>query len=111
MTNRKLKAYVQGEVIIREVLASKAELPPENKSGILATGETGQPHALVGGKFKLFGDALAANNYLEVIETTQLKHGVAHSGHELLELPPGCYEILPQREVDLLTRRARNVID
>jgi len=112
MRPKKLKVIVQGEVIIRELAEDRRPEASANLTGIVATGETGNPHTIMGGKFELFGNALAAGNLLRVTETTQLVHGTeAHSGHEVAIIPPGVYEINPQRERDLLTRRSRTVLD
>lgn len=109
---KKLKVIIQGEVIVRELPSRRDSDAPLNVSGIVATGETGNPHQLVGGKFKLFGNVMSANNLLEVEERTELRHGLgSNSGHEVAVIEPGVYEILPQREVDIITRRARNVVD
>lgn len=108
----KKKAYIQGEVIIIQVdeaTEPKAEL---NNTGIIATGETGNHHQLVGGKFQLFGNARAAGNLLKVIEPTQLVHGSPETtGHRPITLPSGTYSIKVQRERDLLSTRSRAVVD
>lgn len=108
----KLRVIIQGEVIIRELEKDRKTKEALNKTGIVATGETGNPHQIVGGKYELYGNIAAANNLLKVIDTVELRHGLgANSGHETAIIEPGVYEIIPQREVDIFTRRARNVVD
>lgn len=110
---KKLKVIVQGEVIIREVKELPEELPGENQAGVAAYGETGNAHAFVGGKFKLYGDILATQKYLKVLETTELRHGTDENsqGHEIAIIEPGVYEIYPQNEVDIIEKRSRTVLD
>lgn len=109
----KLKAIVQGEVIVKEIKKLPENLPSENKDGGIAYGETGGLHHLSGGKFKLYGDLLATQKYLEVIETTELRHNDngENRGHEVAILDPGVYEIHPQNEIDIIEHRVRTVLD
>lgn len=109
----KMKVYVQGEVIIKQIEALPDDLPEENKAGIAGYGETGNAHVLTGGKFKLYGAAKAAQKYLKVVEKTELRHGHRETteGHYPAVIEPGVYEVYPQREVDIIERKWRNVID
>ncbi len=109
---KKLKVIVQGEVVIRQIEDLPPELPLENKEGAVAYGETGGLHHLQGGKFALYGAARAAHKYLKVIEKTELLHGSgATEGHHPAVIEPGVYEIYPQREVDVVERKWRSVMD
>lgn len=109
---KKLKAIIQGEVVIKEVEELPGNKPGLADNSIVAYGETGNAHELVGGKFNLYGNFEAANKYLEVIEKTELQHGNGGvSGHEKAVILPGVYEITSQVESNIVQRRITAVVD
>lgn len=108
----KMRIIVQGEQILKQIKALPKDLPELSKDGVVGFGETGNAHALEVGRFQLYGAAKAARKYLKVTKTTELWHGTPqNSGHQAAQIAPGVYEIYPQREVDVIERKSRAVVD
>ena len=104
---KKVKCQIQGDVIIIE--RKPKEAPKEqNKEGVLAYGEvTGHSHRITNGRFEMFGNAMAATQYLKALEPVT----ISHEEHDPIYLPPGEYEIVKQREYNHLERAMRTVLD
>jgi len=100
----------QGDVIIFKVEKLPEELPAKEDDGVLAYGEvTGHAHRLDNtAKFEKFGKAEAAKQYLKVIEGGLT---ITHEEHAPIILPDGDYEIVKQREYNIVERVARPVLD
>jgi hypothetical protein len=97
--------YRQGDVLLvpvheaaaRVILRDAAAKPvaPEGGRLILALGEaTGHAHAASASHATLYG--LHGDRYLHVREVTPL----LHEEHAPIELPPGLYRVVRQREYD-----------
>lgn len=109
---KKLKMYIQGEVILKQIEKLPSNLPEKNHKGIAAYGETGNAHQFVEGNYNLYGTIPSTQKWLEVVEPTKLVHGLGGAqGHETLQIEPGVYEIYPQNEIDIIDRKVRTVLD
>ena len=119
----KTEIYIQGDVVLRRV----SELPMGDrikKSAILAYGElTGHRHELVDADgAEVF--SILNKIYVTLSEETTLRHGKqsdmgeAHTAkapgvlrHLDVQVPPGSYEVIIQRETDHYLNETRRVTD
>lgn len=109
---QKMKVFVQGEVVIKQIEKLPQELPEKSKDNVVAYGETGGAHVLQGDRFTLYGHHSAAVKYLEVDQEVELTHGHGNtSGHEVMKITPGTYSIEPQVEIDVVNNKLRAVMD
>lgn len=92
----------QGDICIRRVNAIPASAKPVPKDGeyiVVAHSETGHHHVIESRAAQmLIGDTNAFIAWLDVAETTELRHLREYDTHESYQLPPGKYEIRRQRE-------------
>lgn len=95
-----MKTYRQGDVMIRQIksIPRTAKDITSNKRIVLAYGEvTGHAHAIAQGEaleFTMEDAAKAVRRFLQVVGLATVRH----EEHAPIELPPGCYEIIQQRE-------------
>lgn len=92
-----MKIYRQGDVLlvrVNEVPAEAKEVKPEHGRIVLAHGEaTGHTHAILDTE-RVTLLMLEMKRYLKVEKKVALKH----EEHAPIELPPGQYEVIRQRE-------------
>lgn len=93
----------QGDVLIRRVKGMPAqltEIPREGGRVVLAHGEvTGHSHAIACPRATLYmdiGSGPGGRRYLSV--TGDDAAVLEHEEHDAVAIPPGCYEIVGQRE-------------
>jgi hypothetical protein len=101
-----MKLFRQGDVLLRQVeeLPKTAKLKPDK---VLALGEaTGHKHQFTSDFADLYVDA-GGKQYAFLAEKAVLEH----EEHANIEVPEGVYEVVIQREFDLLQNRVRPVID
>lgn len=102
----KSQLYRQGDVLMRQVSKFPAGSRKPVSDGILAHGEvTGHAHRV---------QELSANELFMVGDGMFLKVGeegvsIVHEEHDSIQLPPGNYEIVRQREYS--PEEIRNVAD
>jgi hypothetical protein len=101
-----MKIFRQGDVLLRQV----SELPKGVKrkgDKVLAYGEaTGHKHQLTSEYADLYID-VDGRQYAFLVETSTLEH----EEHANIDVPEGVYEVVIQREFDLMQNRVRRVID
>lgn len=114
MSNDKIM-YRHGDLLIIPTDDIKRTDP--RSDNILASGEvTGHHHKLLGNA-NIFGKKEGSIQYVEVIDPTTL----THEEHATINLTPGTYKVLRQREYDCISEmkngilseslRDRNVLD
>jgi hypothetical protein len=93
-------SYRQGDILIvpcASVPADTTPVPRENGKAILAHGEvTGHHHAIVDERAELVSAEQASELYLLVHGLDPVK--LTHQEHGTIEIPPGDYHVLRQRE-------------
>lgn len=97
--------YQQGDVTIKPVAEVPAGAKPSG-SNVLREGEaTGHAHRAVAGDVQLFieGNQL----FMRAPSGTEVRH----EEHNVVEVPPGIYEIGGVREYDHFAEEAREVLD
>jgi hypothetical protein len=103
--------YRQGDVLIVPVDAIPEGVEPiarENDRVVLAHGEaTGHAHAIRGDRAALFRDPMLAAIFMHVAGDASVT--LEHDEHATIDLPPGNYRIVRQREYD--PRAVRDVAD
>ncbi|HYM31842.1 MAG TPA: hypothetical protein VEU47_11105 [Candidatus Cybelea sp.] len=103
--------YRQGDVLIVPVSKLPRELEPVAREAgriILAHGEvTGHAHAIKDQKAALFRDPKLAAIFMNVSADGPVK--LEHEEHGTIEIPPGNYQIVRQREYS--PEAIRNVAD
>ena len=93
--------YRQGDILLRKI--SKLPQGLKQKDKILAYGEvTGHKHQFVDENAIVFSDG-DGKQYVQILKPSQLQH----EEHDLLDLEKWDYEVIHQREFDLIegTRR------
>ena len=106
-----MKTYRQGDVLIRQVneIPSQAKVKKNVGRIVLAYGEvTGHAHAIAEPQAKEFTMEQAnsaVRRFLDVASGADVKH----EEHATIQLPPGFYEIIQQREYT--PEAIRNVAD
>lgn len=109
------KIFRQGDVLLREVSASKGKKVADNKY-TLAFGEiTGHHHDIIGdvqifkqeGEHK--GTLVGEGNGLLTIQVNS-EATLTHQEHDHLIIPKGTYEVVMQREYDVV-EGIRQVLD
>lgn len=92
--------YRQGDVLIERIAALPAKLtaiPREKGRVVLAHGEaTGHAHAIADKHCSLFASKAEAG--VAFLEVRKAVAALAHDEHSTIELPPGNYRVLRQRE-------------
>jgi len=103
--------YRQGDVLMRAIPEESLNARTLETSGpiILASGEiTGHHHAIAGTSAVSLLEDDQGSRYLRVREPAQVRH----PEHAPIELPPGAYEVIRQREYSpRLDLKARYVAD
>lgn len=95
--------YRHGDLLI-ELIDSIADKAQVRKSNIILNGEvTGHSHKLNGG-LVLDGDETV---FLDIKESAT----ITHEEHNTIELPPGKYVVIRQREYDPYEKAIREVQD
>ena len=96
------KYFRQGDVVLKQINSIPSGL--KNKDLTLAYGEiTGHQHRLLTGSVVVDTNG---TQYVELSVPTQL----VHEEHDTLELPKGCFQVLLQREYDVVNG-IRSVLD
>lgn len=102
-----MKIYRQGDVLLKEVkyIPVKQEVAKEEK--VLAWGEvTGHKHLMKGKNLRFFQEQEQV--FVDVPEKAQAS--VVHEEHAEIQVPVGKYEVIIQREFDLV-EGIRQVMD
>lgn len=90
-----VKMFRHGDLLLKEI----REIPPDARlkgSNIIIEGEmTGHAHRLAGSGAQVFVEP-GNRQYVDVIDLTPL----IHEEHNTIEMPPGKYEAVRQREFD-----------
>lgn len=104
------KTYRQGDVLLLQVSAPRAELkevPREAGRIVLAHGEvTGHSHAIASKSARLAINEQTLERFLRAKAPAVLEH----EEHARVRLPPGNFEVRIQREYDPTTQ-SRAVVD
>lgn len=108
--------FRQGDVLIRrvEALPKAAQTPIARDNGriVLAYGEvTGHAHAILDPDTDVLfmGTATLEQRFLQVLAEGGVN--LVHEEHDTINLPPGAYEVVRQREYDLANGNTRLVAD
>lgn len=115
------KMYRQGDVLLVKV----EELPKKarkSKTDIVLRGEaTGHAHRLVDGTIYRFrgeitrGEAAGGSHVVTWLEqmfvTAKKGTSLVHDEHDPIQIEPGVYEVIRQREFDGVERDPRLVVD
>jgi hypothetical protein len=92
--------YRQGDVLIVRVRSIPESLEPvarENGRVVLAHGEaTGHAHAILDERAVLFRDAKRRALFMDV--SGEAPVALEHDEHETINVPPGKYRVIRQRE-------------
>ena len=106
----------QGDVLIRPIDKTKGKKVADNKY-TLAFGETTGHHHDIIGDVKIFkqegehkGTLVGEGNGLLCIEVGEQGATLTHQEHDHLEIPAGTYEVVMQREYDVV-EGIRQVLD
>lgn len=103
--------YRQGDILIIPVASLPKQLksvPREAGRIVLAHGEvTGHAHAIADKRASLFADPELAKIFLQVSGDAPV--ALDHDEHDTIELPPGNYRVIRQREYS--PEAIRNVAD
>ncbi len=92
-----MEMYRQGDVLLRRI-EKVAGKPTDSGEKVLALGETtGHKHILRGNGVQFFASA-SGQVQVQVTDTAEL----VHEEHARIEIPKGSYEVVLQREFDLL---------
>ena len=102
--NQKQAMYRQGDVLFIKIEALPTEPLTERKSPIIVEGEvTGHAHRLLSGRILETAQQML---YLDILAHTQ----VVHEEHKPIDLEPGYYQIVRQREY-VAPELSRMVVD
>ncbi|MFX1450650.1 MAG: hypothetical protein ACFFCM_07410 [Promethearchaeota archaeon] len=97
------KIYRQGDVLVKKIEKLPKRLKKLDTDVIVMGEATGHAHRLQNGSIYIYGSQM----YLEVYNGGAL----VHEEHSPIELEPGIYEVIRQREFDPITKRDPWVID
>ena len=101
-----MKMFRQGDVLLKQI----SELPKGldlKDDKVLAYGEaTGHAHRFTDALTELFVD-VDGKQYAFLVQDALL----SHEEHEDIIVPKGTYEVVIQREFDLVENRVRQVVD
>jgi len=101
-----MKIFRQGDVLLKQI----NEVPKTAKlkmDKVLAYGEaTGHAHQFTSPFAELYVD-VDGKQYVYLVETAVLEH----EEHANVEVPEGTYEVVIQRELDLMQNMVRPVVD
>lgn len=101
-----MKIYRHGDVLIRQIKELPENLKKYN-SKIVAEGEaTGHNHELVGNNCQVLVDEKQLK-FILVEEPTKIKH----PEHKEIELDPGNYEVVIEKEYDYFLEEVKKVQD
>jgi hypothetical protein len=101
-----MKIIRQGDVLLRQV-SKLPKTAQRKKDKVLAYGEaTGHRHQFTSPFAELFVD-VDGKQYAFLVETAMLEH----EEHANIEVPKGTYELIIQREFDLVENHVRPVLD
>lgn len=105
----KKQMYRQGDVLIERIAEIPSDVKPKKREHgdiVLAHGEvTGHHHGITDRHVEGFVDGLGVT-YLDVKKAVAALH---HQEHSTIELPPGKYRVIRQREYS--PEAIRNVAD
>lgn len=99
--------YRHGDVILRQVKSVPTDAIEKQRGNVvLAEGEiTGHCHRIESPAAALLEREMA--RYLVLSDTCQLRH----EEHKALQIGPGCYEIIIEREWDYIEQHRKKVVD
>jgi hypothetical protein len=101
-----MKIFRQGDVLLRQV-SKLPETAQRKQDKVLAYGEaTGHKHQFTSNFADLYVD-VDGKQYALLVETALLEH----EEHADIEVPKGTYEVVIQREFDLVENQFRRVLD
>lgn len=99
-----------GDILLRPVSKAAGELIHEGMEYVVAEGEaTGHRHTLstqTKNGIRVFQDA-EGNRYLDVTGQARIRH----QEHKELEVEPGHYQVVIEREFDYFSQEIRRVAD
>lgn len=108
-----MKQYRQGDVMVRQIKSlpeAATEAKPDGNRVVLAYGEvTGHAHAIDVTEAREFTMAEAGGIVRRFLKVFEHGANLKHEEHATIELPPGVYEIIQQREYS--PKSIRNVAD
>ena len=111
MKNHKMQLFRQGDVLIERIPALPSKLKKLNREDgkvILAHGEvTGHAHAIIDEHADLYASEKEAG--VTFLEVRDAMAALKHEEHATIELPPGAYRVVRQREYS--PEAIRNVAD
>jgi len=101
--------YRQGDVLLRKIKKLPRK-PRLTNTDILLHGEaTGHAHRLVNGE--IYGRSWSDRNNVMLYMKAEIGAKVVHEEHGTIELEPGFYEVIRQREYEPGTNTDRWVMD
>jgi hypothetical protein len=103
--SKHFKRFRQGDVVLKQVQRLPAAAIPERIKPLAVGEQSGHNHQLKEGVFRFWRDG--TTRFVEVLETTNL----VHEEHSTLEIPPGLYEQLDEREYDYFEEDAAQISD
>jgi hypothetical protein len=105
MSNQKRPQYRQGHILLDRVSriprAADRVVPAVPDHVVIAHGETGREHVFTGGRVTLFmekSDQEGTNLFIEI--TGDGPVWLEHPEHGDIEVDPGVYKVIDQREAD-----------
>lgn len=103
--NTKMETYRQGDVLLVRVGKLPKRLKAKDK--VLALGEvTGHKHQFKSNQVQVFADK-QGKQFVDV----QKKAELTHEEHDALDVPAGTYEVVIQKEFDIVEQTERQVMD
>jgi hypothetical protein len=95
----------QGDVLLKRISKLPEDVTEKNKT--IAYGElTGHHHRFENKEARVFRND-QGTQYVQL----DLESELIHEEHENLMVPAGTYQVVIQRELDLMNQRIRNVVD
>ena len=114
--------YRQGDVLLERIEEIPEARPTEERLLIRGEGRN-HGHFIVGSEVKVFENSSIdeskgsiVTHYLEIKEPARLDHLLIDSGrytdkHESIDIPPGTYRVIRQREYNPYTRAIKMIRD
>jgi hypothetical protein len=98
---RKRKQFRQGDVLLVEVLSipANARRVASKKRAVLAEGEvTGHAHVLRAAEVEEYAVTDTEERFYRIMAANGMVGLLTHEEHSTLEIPPGDYQLVRQRE-------------
>lgn len=108
-TKVRVKIYRHGDVLLRQVTEKPSGKWRQHKRLTVQLGEaTGHHHDLVGPrKNSILALEIEMRRYLELSDKCELRH----QEHKTLQIDPGLYEVIIEREWDYIENQRKKVVD